>query len=297
MVSVSLEAETKRNNIPDKYRADAASSGALTGSFSHNAYEFQSTALANISESSSAAPIILSGSQQAIKQHQLTETTRKKREREAHFVNVLDRLSQRLEELNELIDETTERLDQINDRQLEIGDQLEALDELDELSNTGQLDTHNPIHQRIMKRAGISPEAPAADIAVLISEQRAVLGREHDDLEDENNTLIRRRDELEAEREQVLTVMAEIENADTPEARAIAEQRAQNILDHSELTDLAAQTDDQELKAMAAKAVAQTDNGDVSTNLAETKLAVSSSKEDFVDSDADSFSFDAPSPS
>ena len=296
MVSVSLEAETKRNNIPDKYRADAASSGALTGDFSHNAYEFQSKALANISESGSAAPIILSGSQQAIKQHQLTETTRKKREREAHFVSVLDRLNQRLEELNALIDETNERLDQINDRQLEIGDQLEALDELDELSNTRQLDTNNPLHQRIMKRAGINPGS-VVDIAVLISEQRAALGQEHDDLEDESNTLIRRRDELEAERDQVLTVMDEIENADTPEARAIAEERAQNILDNSALTDLAAQTDDQDVKAMAANAVAQSDNGDVSANLAETNLAVSSSREDFIDSDADSFSFDAPSPS
>lgn len=287
MVSVSLEAETKRNNLPDKYRADAESSGALTDDFSHNAYEFQSKALANISESGSDAPIILSGSQQAIKQHQLNETTRKKREREAHFVNVLDRLNQRLEELNLLIDEANERLEQINDRQLEIGDQLEALDELDELLNTGQLDTHNPIHQRIMKRAGISHEVAATDIAVLISEQRTTaLGQEHDDLEDENNTLIRRRNDLEAEREQVLTVMAEIENADTPEAREIAEERAQNILDNSKLTDLAAQTDDQDVKAMPANAVAQTDNGDNSVNLAETNLAVSSSKEDFVDSDA-----------
>ncbi len=259
MVGSSLEAEVKRNNIVPEYRADAESSGALTGNFTKNAHELHSKALANVAESDSPASIILSGSQQAIQKYQLAETTRKKRQREAQFISTLDRLNQRLEELDALIDEANEQLARINERRLKIGDQLEALDELDELNASGSLDTQNLAHQRIMKKAGIDPGASVADIAILISEQRAALGQEDDVLEEEGNALIKRRDELEAERNEVLIVKAEIENADTPEAIAAATERAQTVLGAQQLGQALSLSNSEDAATVVAEAVSSND--------------------------------------
>lgn len=253
-------AEQLRNQIPEQFRASDEMRGALSADFRTNSttYELHSQTLANMMPEGQT-PIMLSGSQQSIQKHQLAETNRKKRAREAQFMSTLDMLNRRLEELDAMIAETNEELERVNERRLEIGNQLEALDDLDSLRRSGQLDVQNPAHQRIMKKAGIDANASAADIAMLIQNQRIALGQEDEALEEEGNALIKRRDALETEREEVLVAKAEIENADTPEAIAAATERAQTVLGAQQLGHALALSDNQNAATVVAEVVSSSD--------------------------------------
>jgi len=319
-MTVSQEAEIKRNQIPEQYRAHGADSGALAhdfafaderhnldfqrarsappitgdGAFSHSEYELHSQALATTLGEGESAGVMLSGAQQQKRIADEARSGRKRREREQRHLAMLDAIDAHIARLDARIAEIDLELDRINARRMEIGDQLEALDELERLNASGKLDVRNAEHQRLMKKAGIPSDTPAADIDILIENERQSLSGEDGALEQESNDLIRERDELKAEREEALAVRDALDNADTPEALEIAQERAQSILSTSQLTDLALQSDQSATRNAAAKIVAKTDGNALGDDLAQS--SVTETKSDVLKADMDNFNFDAPAP-
>lgn len=316
-MTISQEAETKRNQIPQLYRADGGNSGALTrdfafagegqnlesgsalhalpitrdGAFSNSEYELHSQALATTLEEGESAGIMLSGAQQQKRINDDAGNSRKRREREQRHLAMLDAIDAHIARLDARIAEITQELEQINERRIEIGDHLEALDELERLHENGKLDMRNAEHQRLMRKVGISPEASAADIAMLIDTERANLSREDDTLEQRGNDLIRERDILQAERDEALSVRNALENADAPEALAIAMQRADTVLSTSQLGLLASQTDDLAVAQSAGHLVASGDERDPEANAQHTDDAAEQNRSAIYSTDAANFSF------
>lgn len=314
---VSQEAEIKRSQIPAEYRADGADGGALTsnfafarerenlgvesaqsapsiprdGEFSHSQYELHSQALATTLDEGEGASIMLSGAQQQKRIGDEAQGSRKRRDREQYYLDALDAHIARLDARIAEIDADIQR---INTRRLEIGDQLEALDELERLNTSGKLDVRNAEHQKLLKKAGVPPNASTADIAVLVENERKNLGSEDDALEQESNDLIKERGTLQAERDEALSVRDALEKADTPEALEIAQERAQSIMGQTALNGAAYLSGDTNDKIAAANMIGRVDAGQ-----SNDKLALASATEDrgeVMDADIDDFSFDAPAP-
>jgi hypothetical protein len=183
---------------------------------------------------------------------------RKKEDEQRSILDELRaQLDERLAELNAELARIDKRLDEISRRRNELGDGLEALDELDRLTATGQLDPDNPAHAALLRRAGVDPEdARRKDMNDIIAQRRRDMSREDGTLEGEWNAKMKRRGEVIVERDEVQAARAEIENAHTPEAMEKAEHRARTVLGSQQLGEAAYQTDNQRAKMIAADAVA-----------------------------------------
>lgn len=214
-----------------------------------------------------AAPgFMLTGAQMAMRTAALIEGEQRKRSEESRFImdQLRRQLDQRLAELDAELARIDERLDAIGQRRADIGESLEALDELETLQASGQLDPDNPAHAQLLRRAGITPEdARRKDAGDIIARRRGNLGREDDDLEREWNGKMKRRGEIIEERQSVIEARAEIENADTPEAVERAESRARSVLGAQQLGEAALQTQSHQAKVIAADAVARNENEEV----------------------------------
>ncbi|MEQ6335443.1 hypothetical protein [Sphingobium sp. MK2] len=148
------------------------------------------------------------------------------------------------------------RLEEIRQRQEAIGEQMEALDELTRLKRSGKFDPNNPAHLRLARNAGLSPDEIARMDAADLTLRRQALDRENGNLEEEWNERMKRRGEIVKEREAVVEARAEIEHADTAEARILAERRAATVLGAQQLGEAAYQTHSTQAKQIAAEAVA-----------------------------------------
>lgn len=261
---------------------------------SANAHELRSKAIVANTAPENATSFILSGTQQVAREASISLDNRKKRSENARFTrSVLDILNERLAELDKHIADISTEIQRINDRRIAIGDELHALQELEDLLAAGDLDRRNPEHNAIMKKASVHPDASLSYVEAFIAAQRIALTQEDEMLENEGNVLIKRRDELEREREDVLTAKAEIENATTPEKRVAADEAARAMLDAKQLIDLAVQSEDIDLKAMTAEAVAKSDGGadDTNANADHTRKAAQEYKQAIYQSDASGFTF------
>lgn len=219
-----------------------------------HAREMAGLALADDPEAS--ASFMLTGAQASMQTNgEGNEQKKRERERTTHDL-LMDSLNRRLAQLDAELVQLDKRLDEIRQRRIELGDGMEALDELERLAANGQLDPNNPAHAALLRRAGIDPEkARREDMNDIIAQRRRDMGREDDALEGEWNVKMKRRGHVASEREKVRTARAEIESASTPEAMEKAELRAQTVLGSQQLGEAAYQTESQEAKEVAADAV------------------------------------------
>lgn len=207
----------------------------------------------------SAPSFLLSGAQ-AVRTIQINETEKRKRGDDIRFA--LDQakaaLVARLAELDAELAAIDKRLEEIRQRRIVIADQLEALDDIEQIRRSGKkLDARNPAHRRLLEAAGISEyDANGDGYALVISQRRHALGNEDEALGTEHNSLLKYRGVVAYERQGVVGALDEIENADTEEARILAERRATITLGAQQLGEAAYQTDSDRAKLTAADAVA-----------------------------------------
>jgi hypothetical protein len=262
--------EALKASVPDRFRR-VDDAGALSRKFdvdsrrestalqgSQNLARFDLGQLAATADPDTPTAFILSGAQQSVRNAR-REQVRHDKDRDANelgFDIFMWALEKRLADLQAELIAIDTRLEEIRLRRLEIGDELEALDELDQLAATGKLDPSNPAHAALLKRAGIPVEdAKRNDITALILGRRKALGIEDTALAGEWNNLMNRRGVVVEEIDDVKAARADIENADTDEARILAERRASTVLGAQQLTEAAASVDDVSAKLLAAEAI------------------------------------------
>ncbi|QIG79455.1 coiled-coil domain-containing protein [Stakelama tenebrarum] len=188
-----------------------------------------------------------------------TAEKRKRDQRSADLL-LLDLLDRRLAELDAELAAIDGRLSEITRRRNEIGESMEALDELARLQARGEVDPNNRVHAALLRKAGISPDEAQGDgLSAAIVRRRHQLGGEDDALAAEWNEKMKRRGEVMRERQDVITARAEIENADTDEARIAAETRATTLIGAQQLGEAAYQSDNESAREIAADAVAATE--------------------------------------
>ena len=193
----------------------------------------------------------------AIVQAMLAEQQRQEQRKETDFVRsqVQQALDQRLAALNAELTLIDTRLEEIRVRRIKIGEELEALDDIEALKREGKFDPANAAHAELARRAGLRPEE-AAEISLSdLILRRQALTTEDGDLETERNERLKRREVVIAERQDVLTAQSEIERVDTEEARILAERRAETVLGAQQLGEAAYQTRSADAKQIAATAV------------------------------------------
>lgn len=151
-----------------------------------------------------------------------------------------------------------ERLEEIRKRREQIGEELEALDDLDALVASGITpDPNNPAHRRLIQKAGIDPERMRGNaIAALIGQRRRDLDGENGQLDEEWNERMKRRGEIIAERREVRGALSDVNNADSEEARILAERRARTALGVQQLGEAVYVSERREARLIAADAVA-----------------------------------------
>lgn len=143
---------------------------------------------------------------------------RKRKDREEEAKRFAARMAKealdaRIAELEAQIAAIDARLEEIENRQDEITEQNSAIDELLELIEDGELDANDPAHIELLRRAGLRPEdAGRGDLAILLAQQRATLGRESGDLANESTLLLRQRGELEREHGEALELRDRMDN-------------------------------------------------------------------------------------
>ncbi|MCF8467276.1 MAG: hypothetical protein K9G33_07720 [Sneathiella sp.] len=273
MALTDAEIAEIKAGIPARFQPPHDSSGALTMNFQNQGamlapFTLQGSAdldrhniglaFINSGDQGSTPGFMLSGALATIRATEKSEIEKRKRGEEQRFA--LDQLNAqldaRLAELDAELAQIDERLEEIRQRRIEIGDGLEALDELEHMAATGTLDPDNPDHARLLRRAGIEPEdARRRDMTDIIAQRRRDMSREDGALHDENDGLLKRRDTVAREKKEVEAARAEIENADTPEAMKAAEHRARTVLGSQQLGEAAYQTENQQAKVIAASAV------------------------------------------
>lgn len=170
---------------------------------------------------------------------------RKRKDEDERFImrTVQEQLDARLAELDA-------RLAAIDHRLAEIDQEVGALDELDRLLATRQLDPNNPQHAALLRKAGISPaDAKGGDLALILALRRS-------ETTEERNALIRDRADVADQRNQVAAARADLErDPDDPAVIARAEKLASTTPGARTLGGAAFQTDRADVKRAAADAV------------------------------------------
>lgn len=269
------EIERLRAAVPDMHRPPRDAGGLLSHRFGVEvdpAYDVHSASASELERHNLGLAFLadaaanpdtanpnfrLTGGLAAVRAVEMAKEEHEKRE---DWEFALDRareaLDRRLAALDAELAAIDQRLEEIRQRREAIGEEMEALDELTRLKRSGKFDPNNPAHMRLARTAGLSPEEIARMDADDLLRRRQALDRENGDLEEEWNERMKRRREIEKEREQVVEARAEIEHADTGEARILAERRAVTVLGAQQLGEAAYQTQSAEAKRIAADAVA-----------------------------------------
>lgn len=210
-----------------------------------------------IDDPHAAAPgFILPGALATLLADRTEKKEREEREEAEFAIDQMRRaLDERLAKLNAELVAIDRRLDDIRARRAQIGEDMEALDELSRLERTGQLDPNNPAHARLLRRAGIKPEEARDNLAALIAQRRQALNDEDDGLEQEANANMKRRAQVIRERDAVQEAKNEITQADSAEARMLAERRAATALGAQQLGEAAYQSGSHHAKMVASDAV------------------------------------------
>jgi|GEM_PF-3139287 len=209
----------------------------------------------------SGAGFLLTGAQVSAQIAQRTETQQRGRDDERFALNQADTalkaaLDARLKALDAELGAIDTRLEEIRLRRIEITDSLDAMDDIEQLARDGKLDKNNEAHRRLAQKAGIDPDKlNAADIARIIAQRRGELDAEDGALDTEWNRKMKRRGQIVIERKGVADARGELENANTDEARLLAERRARSVLGAQELGEAASETRNQTAKVIAADAV------------------------------------------
>ncbi len=195
-------------------------------------------------------------------------TEQKKRERDTRR-QLLDALNRRLAELNADLLRIDTRLEEIRLRKNAIGEELEALDDIEKLTASGKLDPSNRKHAELLRKAGIDPaKVDKNNISDLITQCRRAMNGEDEALDGEATELLKQRKVVELERAEVQAARNDIESANTPEAMEKAEARARTVLGSQQLGEAAYQTESDRAKEIAADAVANNERAELQANSA-----------------------------
>lgn len=274
--------------IPDRYQPQPDAGGALPASFHSVGAQSAPTPLqgSEIDRTTqerdrhnlgavfvagdpdqSAPSYMLTGAQALAKNSHIAMIEQRRREGDNRLAitQMQAALDARLAALDAELLALDARIGEIEQRRIEIGDNLEAIDELEQIERSGQkLDPNNPAHAALLRRAGIDPdEADKATVADIIARRRRDLAIEDGALGTEWDTKMKRRAQVARERVAVAAAKDEIENANTDEARILAERRAATILGAQQLGDAASQTENRTAKVIAADAVAANERPDL----------------------------------
>ncbi len=169
---------------------------------------------------------------------QITQQQRDERQRQAkrssdQFVQneIEAALHRRLAELDAEIARIDKRLGEITLRRGKIADKLDAIDDINTLLASGQLDPSNPVHAALLRRAGYdADDTKREDFADRVKKDRGDLTREDTALEGETGGLLKRRKEADDQRSELRTARTDVANADSEEAKLSALQRAEAVL-------------------------------------------------------------------
>ena len=136
--------------------------------------------------------------------------------------------------LLDLIDNRIGQLDDMiewYDRQIAEADAaLDAIDEIEELIENGQLDPNNPAHAELLRLAGIDPDELEDDPA-------GVLSRAREAWRDRRDHIAGLRGDADREREGLRQRRAEVDAADTVEERAAWQREALELNEQDQLLD------------------------------------------------------------
>ncbi|QDX25735.1 hypothetical protein FPZ54_06685 [Sphingomonas suaedae] len=267
----AADIERLKAAVPADHRPPRDASGRLTNHFSSldslresNALQGSEldrfnygTAFVGSSDEDAANPNFLLTGGHAIARAVQTERQEREKRKDSDFIfdQVRQQLAQRLADLRAELVAIDERLEQIRQRREQIGDELEALDELTRLKRSGKFDPNDPAHARLARNAKLTPEELAQmDVAALV-QRRQQLVKLDSDLDAEWNARMKRRGEVVTGIGQAEAAQKDIELADTDEARLLAERRAQTVLGAQQLGGAAYRTQSQPAKVIAADAV------------------------------------------
>lgn len=300
--------------VPAQYRPASDAAGKLSHVFSVDSGA-ESTALQgneNLTrhnlgmaflngDPDSAGPnFMLTGSQATIRDA-MVERIRHTRDQDGVMSFALRQAREALEARLAALDAEIARIDaklrDINERRSKIGEELDALHDLDARLAKGELDPDDPRDAALCRRAGIDPETlrgkDAAEQAEIILRRRTALAREDGGLEWEERTLLDRRGVVVKRRAAVDDALKDLSLADTPEAQALALQRAQSVDGVRSLGGAAFVSDRDDVRTRAADAVA--DNEEVALR-ADSKAyarAASTQTDDFFKG-SDNMDWDRP---
>ncbi len=222
-------------------------------------------------------------------------TEQKKRERDTRR-QLLDALNRRLAELNADLLRIDTRLEEIRLRKNAIGEELEALDDIEKLAASGQLDPRNPKHAELLRKAGIDPaKVDQHNISDLITQRRRAMNGEDEALDGEATELLKQRKIVELERAEVEAARNDIESANTPEALERAEARARTILGSQQLGEAAYQTESDRANEIAADAVANNERAELQAGSEDyNRLAATEDSGAILSLGDESFELDVP---
>ena len=216
-------------------------------------------------DQSQAPSFILSGSVATVRKAQLDKRNEERRRDERTTVQrALDALNERIAALDAEIATINEDLRRIAERRAAIAEQLTAIDDIEELRRKGiKLDPANPAHAKLLRASGLSASEINGDgyLAALLR-KRVELSTEDGSLALDQDSKIKRRDQLTLERTEALGLRSELEGANTDEARILAGRRASTFLGRDQLSTAAYESNSAKVKLVAADAIAGTEGDD-----------------------------------
>ena len=242
------------------------------------------------------ASFILSGAQIALQARDEQKRREKRHRDQLIYDEIRADIERRLAELDARLADIDQRLGEITQRRDTIAGRLDAIDDINMLLASGQLDPDNPAHAALLNRAGYSADDARDDgFADRVKKDRRDLSREDDILALEADSLLKERDEVEREKKDVKRVQAALESADTEEARLTATRHAQTVLGRQELAAAAHESGSVDAKQLAANAIVETDVASYRAVSADATQAVTKDQAKFF-SGGDDMDWDNPPP-
>lgn len=226
-----IEAMEARLRVPVAFRADPADSGILADGFN----TAETTREADMKQDLANASVdVVSGNDAVsagVRLNVAAENTRAQQNNQLGGKNgkkgkTKDDLLVRLHMLRQQIRVLDQQIEDIDERIEVIDEELAALNELEELIQSGKFDPDNPAHQALGRRAGLSEEQLASpELQYIIDEQQGDLNSERASLIKRRGTIEQERDALVEEAKQELDALPD----DDPEKAKLIEEHADII--------------------------------------------------------------------
>ncbi|MEJ7925999.1 hypothetical protein WG908_04415 [Sphingobium sp. AN641] len=277
----ATEIQRLKAAIPIDYRPRPQAAGQLTNDFLAVDLLRKSTALEgterdrhnlgmaylNSPDADAAGPtFLLTGAQAVARNAQVIQSERAEHDiTDFAFDQMRENLRRHIERLNAMLVDIDAAMKKIHTRRDEIGQELEALDELTRLKRSGKFDLNNPAHAQLARSAGLSPEELDRMSVHDLRMRRRDLDREDGQLEDQWNKWLKLRKGIVKERDAAVEIEAELAAADTAEVRILAERRASSLLGVQQIAEVAYIAEDRSVKIRAADAVASNEQAAVRT--------------------------------